>query len=273
VSALPLVTLPTLSLEPQRFSIHSLEVMPFKDEDVPVGGLIRTSSIRSLSTRMSSRIHTPQLIIKKTHNPLHDGDAGPSLDTGLKRSRSVAPSSQSTILNPLRQDRIKLERNIADIYTREVLPYPGMTLARTDYLRTQTLIRGLSFRGRFNSRRSSSMEGSTLSSANSLNDGREESLVDKSSEDGYSLRDFFRTRGDGGDGKEPAYLSGDGMRFGRSSALPGVLSIRRRVKRSSSDCFTGKAQDTLATPEKPNIWKRWSASMPFFRRPSSLRIS
>lgn len=66
------------------------------------------------------------------------------------------PSPQGALLlTTRRNDRVRLERFISDVYTRDVLPFPGMVLGKGDLLRPGAIMRGFSLRGGFGRRATS----------------------------------------------------------------------------------------------------------------------
>jgi len=53
----------------------------------------------------------------------------------INRSQSLLTNNRTPILAPPRADRIRLEALLADVWTRDMLPYPGMTgRARSEHL-------------------------------------------------------------------------------------------------------------------------------------------
>ncbi|EEP78643.1 predicted protein [Uncinocarpus reesii 1704] len=54
----------------------------------------------------------------------------------LGRSQSVQNPRRDVVLAPKRQKRIKMEKRLADIWTRDIIPYPGMPLE--SFMRTST---------------------------------------------------------------------------------------------------------------------------------------
>lgn len=84
-----------------------------------------------------------QVIIKNTHA---FKDLGTSAT--INRSQSLLTTNRIPVLAPPRADRIRLETLLADVWTREILPYPGMTgRARSEHpVRTSasSMIRKLS---------------------------------------------------------------------------------------------------------------------------------
>lgn len=109
------------------------------------------------SMSMSRKLNVQQVVIKKTHYPgSHDDSAN---EPGSEIERPKTPIRGLLIITARRIDRIRLEKMIANIYTRDVLPFPGMALGRGDLFRRSTLIRRLSFHGGF-ARRSTSVSTS-----------------------------------------------------------------------------------------------------------------
>jgi hypothetical protein len=71
-----------------------------------------------------------QVIIKNT-NAFKDSVSS----TTINRSQSLLTTNRTPILAPPRADRIRLEALLADVWTRDILPYPGMTgRARSEHL-------------------------------------------------------------------------------------------------------------------------------------------
>ncbi|RDL36778.1 Uncharacterized protein BP5553_06130 [Venustampulla echinocandica] len=63
-----------------------------------------------------------QVIIKNT-----TVSKEPSSSTNINRSLSVLTTNRIPVIAPSRAERIRLESLLADVWTREVLPYPGMS--------------------------------------------------------------------------------------------------------------------------------------------------
>lgn len=66
-----------------------------------------------------------QVIIKNT-SALRDGISSSS-HAVVNRSQSLLTTNRIPVLAPSRSDRIRLERILADVWTRDKLPYPAMT--------------------------------------------------------------------------------------------------------------------------------------------------
>ena len=125
--------------EPRRFSFCSLALAPLSE--VKSGPLLaRRSSFRSLGARVKFDQEQVNVIIKKTHCPNRAEE--PQASGEIDRPK---PSS-AMVLTTTRHDRVRLERFIADVYTRDMLPFPGMTLGKGDILRPGAIIRRFSSR-------------------------------------------------------------------------------------------------------------------------------
>ena len=74
-----------------------------------------------------------QVIIKNT-NAFKDIPPSAST-TAINRSQSLLTTNRIPILAPSRADRTRLEALLSDVWTRDVIPYPGMTgRARSEHL-------------------------------------------------------------------------------------------------------------------------------------------
>lgn len=140
--------------EPRRFSFSSLDLAPLDRETRTAPSLARRTSMHSLGTSLV-KPNLQHVVIKKTHCPNFAAHAS-HIDGEMDRPK--IPSSQSAmILTARRHDRVRLERFISDVYTRDVLPFPGMTLAKGDILlRPGVIMRRFSIRPGFG-RRSTSL--------------------------------------------------------------------------------------------------------------------
>lgn len=225
--------LPTISLEPRELAFCFLPVVPLDAIDNRAGILARRTSVRSLSANNPKR-QPEQVVIKRTHNPLHDDEVRSRQEAGIVRTRSAVREHAPVILSPLRQDRVRLERSIADIFSREILPFPGMVMGRGDYLRSQSLMRGVPFRTPFSSRRSVSISKITVSSSDEGCDGQD---------GGQATEDTTSPR---------SHENG--------SPIQPVFSRRHRHARAASDCSKHSAA-TCESKAKSKPSKRWLSAL------------
>lgn len=153
-AAAALTDAPRAPTEPRRYSFSSFDLTPLDRASQPRQSLARRSSMHSLSTlRVKSELQN--VVIKKTHCPNRVEDITPSVNGEIDRPRMPTPQA-GVLLTTRRNDRIRLERFISDVYTRDVLPFPGMALGKGDLLRPGAIMRRFSLRPGFG-RRSTSL--------------------------------------------------------------------------------------------------------------------
>jgi hypothetical protein len=255
-AALP-SALPTESLEPRKFFLLALQLSPLGREHGASALLTRRSSLRSQAPPMSLKLQLEQVIIKKTHLPLHDEEVRQVHDGEIERSRSLVMPSSPTILAPRRQDRVKLERHIADIYTRDVLPYPGMVLAKGRS--PGSLMRKISFRTPF-SRRSTA--GTTKSASVGGDSKEEDGMPERDAEEAFVQAEALLQLAEepAADG-EPT-LDGSLETPIRQAQTVAFRSVRRRVAVARSDLSRSLSDRSTAGCEKAaSPRKRWNPSM------------
>ncbi|OKL60858.1 hypothetical protein UA08_03305 [Talaromyces atroroseus] len=266
-SMMPPNEVPTISLEPRRFSFASIPLKPLESDGRPLR-IKRRVSIQTLSSGLPLQQEQEVVIIKKTHNPLHDNEVRLLHEAQLTRSRSVAKQSVCTpiILMTARLSRVKLERSIADIFSDEILPYPGMTLGRSDYLQSQAMmrrsvIRGLSLRGVFGNRRSASLGKATSSLS-------VESSLETQKQEGQDKNAYLGVKEAGIVGAaqgtpEKASDSKDIVDdyLHDTPTKTALHSIRQRKARAVSDNVTDETGGTKPKSKPRVVWKRLSLSI------------
>ncbi|KAJ5976311.1 hypothetical protein N7481_010018 [Penicillium waksmanii] len=137
--------------DPRRYSFVNFGLVPLDRVQYSVSSLARRSSMDSMS--ISRKFNIQQVVIRKTHYPhIHDESSNPP---GNEIERPKTPIRGILTIVARRIDRIRLEKTIANVYTRDVLPFPGMALGRGDLFRRGSLMRRLSFHGGFNRRSTS----------------------------------------------------------------------------------------------------------------------
>jgi hypothetical protein len=95
----------------------------------PFTNFSRRLSIQRAAT-LGPKSNLQQVIIKNTEAPKYTNNSTTSFS--VMRSQSHMSSAHIPTLTPRRQDRVKLEIAIADIWTKSVLPYPGMNSKRME---------------------------------------------------------------------------------------------------------------------------------------------
>jgi len=262
-AALPNV-LPSESLEPRKYFMSSLDLAPLdrvKHQSVP---LVRRSSANSL-TAPNLKLNLEHVIIKRTYYPLHVEESHKSHDGEIERSRTLPITRSTTILAPRRQDRIRLERCIGDVYTRDVLPYPGMALTKGDYLfraSPGSLMRRISFHTPF-SRRSSSMTTTNSRAVDPVLDMKEQDYwEDKEKEAILPLVEALPPKEDVVDEKGTPESSPDAPKGPKRTSTLRFKSVRRRM--AGADDLSRTSSDRSTVEGKPSLKKRWNTSIAFF---------
>ncbi|KAJ5032522.1 uncharacterized protein L3040_009123 [Drepanopeziza brunnea f. sp. 'multigermtubi'] len=115
--------------EQALFTSLSLAIKPMGTVFGKPGTIARRISIHRATT-VGPMTGLCQVIIKNT-NAFKDTASCAS----IHRSQSLLMTNRIPVLAPSRADRIRLETLLADVWTREILPFPGMTSrARSEHL-------------------------------------------------------------------------------------------------------------------------------------------
>ncbi|RVX68219.1 hypothetical protein B0A52_08728 [Exophiala mesophila] len=93
------------------------------------GALGRKPSVQRAAT-VGNRAPIVQLIVRNTHNAQDLGEYRQASTSSINRSQSHMTSNRIVVLSPKRSERARLESSLADVWTRERLPYPGMIGSR-----------------------------------------------------------------------------------------------------------------------------------------------
>ncbi|KAL5333952.1 hypothetical protein BJX70DRAFT_379598 [Aspergillus crustosus] len=138
-------------------SFLALDLVPIQEVSDLAPQLSRRPSLQTLGTIGMQRVRSNlrPIIIRKTHCPQKHSQTQ-QIDGELERSRVPPPVPAPFLVMARRQDRIRLERAIFQIYTRDTLPYPGMFLATGELLfGPGSIMRHLSLRSKRYNRSSS----------------------------------------------------------------------------------------------------------------------
>ncbi|KAK5047825.1 hypothetical protein LTR84_006490 [Exophiala bonariae] len=84
----------------------------------------------SRSATVGNRANVYQVIIRNTHNPQDLHEYRQTTSSSINRSQSHMTSNRIVILSPKRSERARLESSLADIWTKDKLPFPGMIGSR-----------------------------------------------------------------------------------------------------------------------------------------------
>lgn len=144
-----------VSAEQSKYSFLSLDLQPLdSSHSIAASKTGSRPSIHLLSVpRTESRLQ--YVTIKKTHCPHKHGTADVEAEGETERPKT--PSLPPLVLTSRRQERVRLERVISPIYTRDALPYPGMILTKGDMILfgSGVVMRRLSLRAGMHRRSSS----------------------------------------------------------------------------------------------------------------------
>ena len=121
----------TLSASGQ--SVLSLDIKTLGFVFGQPGTLTRRQSIQRAAT-VNSRKSGHQVIIKNTNSPKESGEPPAFEPESLSRSQSLLSTHRVPVLAPRRVERQRIENIMSDVWTRDRLPFPGMTGSRGSYL-------------------------------------------------------------------------------------------------------------------------------------------
>ena len=167
------------AISPPFYSFLGLSMKPLGQVFGLPGTLARRLSVQRAST-VSPRNATCQIIIKNTNALKDHKDPQTSPTSSLGRSQSHRTTNRVAILAPKRSDRARMEHQLAGIWTKELLPYPGIVGHRGENIirnSASSVIRKLSkasISGQFSKRSASvsSVGSSNAESARSVGSGR-----------------------------------------------------------------------------------------------------
>ncbi|KAL8690770.1 MAG: hypothetical protein Q9218_003863 [Villophora microphyllina] len=104
----------------------------------PVFGMFG-SVTRRLSVQRAATVHSPvngpQVIIRNTTTGKHNKRGLDNAFDSIGRSKSVMTATHVPILAPKRADRTRMESALADVWSRDHLPFPGMSTHRDNAIR------------------------------------------------------------------------------------------------------------------------------------------
>lgn len=142
--------------------------------------LARCVSIQRAATLGPGRVVTRQVVIKHTHTQQRACESHQS-DGMPMRSQTHSPSAHVPTLTPRRADRVRLETMLSDVWTKDLIPYPGMLARRAEHpIRSSasSMMRKLSMASLASnfSKRSASVAATNRSTARTSAASREENV-------------------------------------------------------------------------------------------------
>ena len=116
------------------YSSLSLDIKPCGTVFGQPGSIARRLSIHRATT-LGAKSGIAQVVIKNTH-AFRDGYESQQLSISppINRTHSLLSTARVPMLIPRRADRIRLENALADLWSRDTIPYPGMGNKRGDNL-------------------------------------------------------------------------------------------------------------------------------------------
>ncbi|PYI21431.1 Rho guanyl nucleotide exchange factor [Aspergillus violaceofuscus CBS 115571] len=241
----------------RRYAFVSLDLVPLDSTVLP---LSRRPSMQTLGAPRPP-LEYPVVVIKRTHCPYLLEEHNPA-DGDTERSQELPDEFVTTVVAK-RQDRIRLERVISAVYTRNALPYPGMTLAMGDLLFRPGSIMRRNLNRKQILRRRASFVNVKATRAAAASAKREIRPLDS---------DYRRLeKGDGGLGLEKPKSNGPALDDRRSPCVP--RDGKETVKRVKTFKMKGTPKST-PSPETPLTKKKDTCQEPpenSATKPSTIR--
>lgn len=223
----------------------------------------RRSSIHG-SLTMTMCPEVIHLVIRGTKSPPNPNEPSRPEEPGVSRTQSLMITDQTAILAPKRQDRIRIERSLADIWTKDVLPYPGMTQGKGENtIRTSagSLMRRLSLHPAFSRRSSSLATTVTLRSVDTVCDIKaDEGWEEKDGIEILLPPDGMEQKDDMEDGAGSSWSTSPTTTTTTSST--GRSGKKQRVYDVVEEFSEKSGTAVEVKPQRHHyLRKRWSASM------------
>ena len=119
-------------ISPARYSALYLAIRPIGSILGQPGTLARRISIQRAAT-MGPRTNVCQVFIRNTHALRDIVDSSIAGNYAVGRSRSLLTTNRIPVLAPKRMERMKMEQDLSKVWTKDMLPYPGMGGNRGDH--------------------------------------------------------------------------------------------------------------------------------------------
>ncbi|KAL4778324.1 hypothetical protein BJX76DRAFT_362833 [Aspergillus varians] len=263
-----------VSSELRGSSFLALDLAPEEETSIITPQLSRRPSLQTLGTIGMQRVRSSlqPVIIRKTHCPHKHGQMQ-QIDGELERSKVPPLVPQPFTITASRQDRIRLERTILHIYTRDVLPYPGMFLATGElFFGPGSIMRHLSLRSKRYKRSSSLNLPTTLQNVSEPQgiDETDEKMQSSIKRKRRGASDFSHSL----DHEKGWTLHKDSaLLLGRSKTMRVKISPRTSYTPSSQPAVTAdKVFENSEAPLRKGIWSIFN-SMSLRRSKKNARSS
>ncbi|KAF7938049.1 hypothetical protein EAE99_001721 [Botrytis elliptica] len=104
----------------------SLDIKPMGTVYGKPGTVARRNSIHRATTMKGQTTIPRSVIVRNTSATAEPSLSSSASQLSINRSQSLAGPHRPTILAPSRTERVRLETLLADVWTRDIIPYPGM---------------------------------------------------------------------------------------------------------------------------------------------------
>lgn len=236
---------------PETHSFSTLPLTPLDQIQYQVSSLARRSCMDSVSTAPRSQVQ--HVVIKKTHYPRHVEEPVAQAEGEIERPKTP-PEGNFITLVARRIDRIRLERLIAEVWPRDLLPTPGMVLGRGDLFRRRPLMEKLSIHTAFHRRSASVGEARKPSSEVRSEHEGENKEIGRSS-DGFDDRED----------KDVEIQS-------HNPTTPTTPERRRTLLFKGSSKTTSPHSETDGIPDPAQSPKKWSSPKSLFSALASKKL-
>jgi hypothetical protein len=115
----------------EMFSLLSLDIKSLGPVFGHVDSLVRRMSVHRAAT-LGAKTNTSQVIIKNTQAQKLPHAPPTFSPNTVARSQSLMTANHVPTLAPRRAERIRLEAILEDVWTKDVLPFPGMSSRRVE---------------------------------------------------------------------------------------------------------------------------------------------
>ena len=248
-------------LSPEKYSSLSLDMRPIGNVPGQPGTLARRLSVQRAAT-VGPRTNVCQVVIKDTHAPQSEAESFSPVKPRFGRSQSLlSTNGRIPVLYAKRSDRVRMEAEMARIWTKELLPYPGMKDGQKDHhIRNSasSVMRKLS--------RSTIKSGFSKRSMShgSLQNPRLDGVTEDHDTSSITGEQQDICSQEGSPPKEP------GASTHRRPVLPKRTSSRRATKTTTDE--SKKTSRDGPSSGKKKIKKRWSSPLSLIRSMSTEKM-
>ncbi|KAB8302687.1 hypothetical protein EYC80_006049 [Monilinia laxa] len=114
--------------KPSNFPPHHSILSKWQLISITTGGIVRRASIHRATTIAGPTTIPRTVIVRGTSATIESILSSSVSQASMNRSQSLAGQHRLTILAPPRAERVYLENVLAEVWTRDIIPFPGMSL-------------------------------------------------------------------------------------------------------------------------------------------------